>query len=1159
MAQATLGDVFQYLRRICAAQEARGLPDRELLTLFLGQREQAAFAALVHRHGPMVLRVCRRLLGDFHAAEDAFQATFVVLARRAASIRKKESVGTWLYGVARRVAAKARAQAATRRNRERRLTDMAQAEPLDDLTWQELHDVLDEEIGRLPEKYQAALVFCYFEGKTHAQAAKELGWPKNTLTSRLERGRELLRQQLVRRGITLSVAALATALSEEALAAPVGAMLAINTVKAAMSVAAGKAVAGGCLSAQALALAEEAMAGMMLVKAKLVVIVLVLGLAAGGAGLAGYVRLSENGPPAQAETAQKPAAKPQPAKKDLPVATDLYGDPLPKGALARLGTSRWRHGGVTSFVAFLPDGKHLVSASDDNVFHVWEFPSGKEIQRFGPGVNEPPPPPVRIFKPPVAMTLDGKILAYHHDRTELQLYEIATGKKLATLKYAGDHSRLAFSPDGRHLAVRDWLGQITIWDWKARQSQAIAVRHNLNIGQTPPLVYSPDGRLLAMTSYGQYASTIKLVDPSKSKGQQIRTLELDPPKQISAVLFAPDSKLLACSAEGGMVHLLDVATGKQVCTFKSAKSGPVAMAFARDGKSIITRSLFHQSMCEWDVNTGKELRTFGPVGQHDPPRSDLTMPWPALSPDGTILALAGIDHSLHFLDLVSGKEIHADGSNTLPVTAVGWAADGKSLWAQSYGKALRQWDPATGKALEPIALPVNSFLAALSGDTRYMATAPLWDKPGQIVDVATGKQVGQVLPSGSDQVLGPNHMVFSADGAFLAVYWEQMGKLEVYAAAQNKVLFTLGITAAQRGMARGGLAAWPTMLFSPEGKLLAAYSEPGVLTLWDTATGRKRASLPAPDDMPLAALAFAPDRRSLALEKSDGSVVLWELATCKERRIFTAKKAFLALPVTEFSFITAYQHAPSANVAFSPKGDVLVYGAPDGVIHVWQVQTGQELVSFHGHSGVINAFAFSADGKTLASASADTTVLTWDLTAALAKPLPQRVFNDAELKMRWDMLASDDAQTAFTAVCELAAAPSDAMAMLNQHLKPASPPESKQAAKLIAELGDDSFKVRQQAMAGLVQQKAQVVPFLDKALAAKPSLELKLRLEQVRDQLTGMRVPAEDLRMYRAIEVLERISTPEARQILERLGDGAPRARETEEAKAALERLVARP
>jgi hypothetical protein len=328
--------------------------------------------------------------------------------------------------------------------------------------------------------------------------------------------------------------------------------------------------------------------------------------------------------------------------------------------------------------------------------------------------------------------------------------------------------------------------------------------------------------------------------------------------------------------------------------------------------------------------------------------------------------------------------------------------------------------------------------------------------------------------------------------------------------------------------------------------------------LWDTATGHKRASLAVPADMPLAALAFTPDGCALALEKSDGSVVLWELATCKERRLFTAQRApvqpLKAPPVKQFSFFDL-RIGPSANIAFSPRGDLLVYGAPDGVIHVWQVQTGQELATFRGHNGVINAFAFGGDGKTLASASADTTVLTWNLSAALAQPLAQRAFTDAQLKTRWDVLASGDAQPAFMAMCELAAAPKDALALLQRHLHPVPPPDPDQVNKLVAELGDANFKVRQQALTALVQQEAQVVPLLDKALATKPPLEVKRRLEMVRDQLTGMLLTDEKLRVYRAIEVLEHIGTPQARQLLERLASGAQGALATTAARAALVRL----
>jgi RNA polymerase sigma factor (sigma-70 family) len=297
MAQATLGDVLRHLRRLCEPGGARDLTDGELLERFRTRREEAAFAVLVERHGPMVLGVCRRVLRDAHAAEDAFQATFLVLVRRAASIRKRDSVAGWLYGVAQRIAARARAQVAARRTRERQAGAMPRADGLDEPTWQELRSALDEEIGALPEKYRAPVVLCYLEGKSYDQAARELGCPKSSLASRLSRARELLRKQLGRRDLGLPAGALAGALAEVAAAAPVAALLTLNTVKAATLVAAGKAAPGGCLSAQTIALAEEAMKGMPGTKGKLALALLTLALAVGVAG-AGRLFTPSSGPAA---------------------------------------------------------------------------------------------------------------------------------------------------------------------------------------------------------------------------------------------------------------------------------------------------------------------------------------------------------------------------------------------------------------------------------------------------------------------------------------------------------------------------------------------------------------------------------------------------------------------------------------------------------------------------------------------------------------------------------------------------------------------------------------------------------------------------------------------------------------------------------------------
>jgi RNA polymerase sigma factor (sigma-70 family) len=314
MVQSTLNDVLQHLRSLCATEAIRDLGDDELLERFLARREETSFAILVQRHGPMVLGVCRRVLKDAHAAEDAFQAAFLVLVRRSASIRKRGSLASWLHGVAQRIARRARAQEAAQRRRERRAGEMPRTEALDERTWQELRSILDEEIGALPERYRAPVVLCYLEGKSYDEAARELGWPKSSLASRLTRARGLLRQRLVRRGVTLSAAALAAGLAERAAGAALPALLTINTVTGATLVAAGK-TAVGPLSAKSLALAEEAMKGMLGLKSKILIVLLVVALVAAGVGLAAYpapgtkpAPLSAGDPPALA-----PEDKPQPA------------------------------------------------------------------------------------------------------------------------------------------------------------------------------------------------------------------------------------------------------------------------------------------------------------------------------------------------------------------------------------------------------------------------------------------------------------------------------------------------------------------------------------------------------------------------------------------------------------------------------------------------------------------------------------------------------------------------------------------------------------------------------------------------------------------------------------------------------------------------------
>lgn len=220
------------------------IPDADLLERFSVRRDEAAFATLVNRHGPMVQGVCRRILGDAHAAEDVFQAVFLVLVRKASTIRRPELLANWLYGVAFRIARKARIKAIRNEARERWAEKMPTREQFLDLEWGELKQVLDEEMNQLPEKYRAPLVLCYLQGQTNAQAAAQLGWPTGSMSERLSRARDMLRKRLNRRGLNLTAALLAVLLSQKAASAAVSPVLVSTTVTTAVSYASNGAAAG---------------------------------------------------------------------------------------------------------------------------------------------------------------------------------------------------------------------------------------------------------------------------------------------------------------------------------------------------------------------------------------------------------------------------------------------------------------------------------------------------------------------------------------------------------------------------------------------------------------------------------------------------------------------------------------------------------------------------------------------------------------------------------------------------------------------------------------------------------------------------------------------------------------------------------------------------
>src|SRR5581483_12250463 len=310
MSRSALAAGVRYLRKVVTSQCHRQDSDDRLLHAFVTSRGEAAFAALVRRYGPMVGAVCRRVLGHEQDAEDAFQATFLILAQNAARLRKKTALASFLHGTAYRIALHAKRTAARRRKHESRAPARPSLDPIDELSWREVRALVDEEVARLPEKYRSALILCCLEGVSQAEAAQRLGIKEGTLASRPSRARERLGQRLARRGVDLAAVLAAMALSGQS-ASALSSMLIPRTIKAALETAAGQQLAD-VASASVAEMVTSATAAMMMSKAKITTLLLLTATVLTGAGAWTCHTLATSQPaPAQAEPAKHSLAATQ--------------------------------------------------------------------------------------------------------------------------------------------------------------------------------------------------------------------------------------------------------------------------------------------------------------------------------------------------------------------------------------------------------------------------------------------------------------------------------------------------------------------------------------------------------------------------------------------------------------------------------------------------------------------------------------------------------------------------------------------------------------------------------------------------------------------------------------------------------------------------------
>jgi RNA polymerase sigma factor (sigma-70 family) len=592
MGHGPLSHVLRHIRTLAGGPVPGAPTDGDLLRRFAGQRDEAAFAALMQRHGPMVLAVCRRMLHDWHDAEDAYQATFLVLARKAGASGWQASIGCWLYAVAQRVAAKAREAAARRRQRQTDMVDVPCDEPTD-AAWQELRPLLDDELSRLPEKYRAPLVLCYLEGKTNEDAAQQLGWPVGSVWSGLSRGRDLLRRRLERRGLALSVGACAALVTEKGMAA-VPAALAQVTLHAATSFAAGQAAA---VSAEVANLSEGALRHMETTRLKLAatLAVSVIGL---GVGVIAYGLQSQPPFAAFEQDALSSAPAGEPAKE--------RGQPL-----------TLRHGGEVLYLAFAADGKTVTSCGADGMVRAWSAETGEEVGHFKAGWT-------RDSIQPFALSADCRTLASCDEGGTVWLWDASgikrrgiswlaevPAKERAQADRPGLARCVALSADGKSLVAADGP-TVRLWDADSGKAGHV-FRHTPNPkaplhAENVFVALSPDKKHLAAVQSGPpgfpqesdvSTSTLCVWEVATGK-ERFKATEEWTAWRMAA--FSPNGKMLAIGGDGD-IRVWEVGTAQERCRITAKRTECVA--FASDQRTLVTVERNRVSF--WELGRGKRL------------------------------------------------------------------------------------------------------------------------------------------------------------------------------------------------------------------------------------------------------------------------------------------------------------------------------------------------------------------------------------------------------------------------------------------------------------------------------------------------------------------------------------------------------------------------
>lgn len=718
-----------------------------------------------------------------------------------------------------------------------------------------------------------------------------------------------------------------------------------------------------------------------------------------------------------------PASAQQQAASQEKKLQDRFGDALPDGAIARMGTIRWRHPAAIIFVGYTNQGKHLLTSCMDGLHRVWEVASGKEIRRFGDAAQQAGNGQVVMINGNarvmftgiggsnnLALSRDGKVLATQAaDGT--QLWDVASGKKLRTLAPNNDNpafrgviamSGMAFSPDGATLAVRGFDQVIRLWnvaDGKellkiAKQPDANNVNRvgfiglPSNGGRT--LVFSADGKTILSSgiSYENQQQNASIQSFDAKTGKELRQHKL-PINNVGTIsmTFAPDGKSLAWSLTDGAVRLLDTESGKEIGQFgKEKQQGGyvLSLVYSVDGKTIAGRRINSAGITLWDAAARKELHTLGgvPVQNANPFGARFFIggfggygngqETVAFSPDGKTLVEVTNGNSVRFWTVADGKEIQTTSAGHHGGVIQVAAADGKKLITRGADGTVRHWEMATGQELEQVKLPADTFNAVLAvdGKTIFCATTA---NSVRVLDAATGKELRNINVAPQQQGgvriagLGVGNLAVSPDGKRLGIAgYDQT--IRVFDAESGKEIHNLSQQTAKPDpknprvlVASNYYGGAMSLAFSPNGRLLCATGVAPQNVMWN---GGGIVAMPG-------------------LE-SNSAIRLWDLSQARRPRAFDSKTAGFS------------------DQTFTPDSAFIVTANFDNTISIWETLTGKECLHIKvvgdkqpaaNLNPVINArmariamqtsgaarLALSPDGRTLAVTGNDQAIRLFDL------------------------------------------------------------------------------------------------------------------------------------------------------------------------------------